>query len=126
MLNSQADCHVGGPVADPSIEVYFDYPKKSVTKRPISSVTGRGGRGSGQVDGYCGHVQIDIFDGGWIRKGRSRIFIADADSLIKQAAVLARKVRLQYPGALYHLINRGDRRESIFRDDKAEKSFWQL
>jgi hypothetical protein len=59
-------------------------------------------------------------------KGGPGIFIADADSLIKQAAVLARKVRLQYPGALYHLINRGDRRESIFRDDKAEKSFWQL
>ncbi|MGP8236265.1 MAG: transposase [Limisphaerales bacterium] len=24
---------------------------------------------------------------------------------------------MEYPGAIYHLINRGDRREDIFRDD---------
>jgi REP element-mobilizing transposase RayT len=31
---------------------------------------------------------------------------------------MARKLRLQYPGALYHVMNRGDRREPIFRDDR--------
>ena len=31
---------------------------------------------------------------------------------------MARKVRVEYPGALYHVMNRGDRREAIFRDDK--------
>ena len=30
---------------------------------------------------------------------------------------MARKLRVQYPGAIYHVINRGDRREPIFRDD---------
>src|ERR1043166_3995745 len=30
---------------------------------------------------------------------------------------MARKLRLQYPGALYHVMNRGDRREPIFHDD---------
>src|SRR5437016_12067486 len=30
---------------------------------------------------------------------------------------MARKLRVQYPGALYHLMNRGDRREPIFKDD---------
>lgn len=30
---------------------------------------------------------------------------------------MARKLRVQYPGAIYHAMNRGDRRESIFNDD---------
>ena len=30
---------------------------------------------------------------------------------------MARKLRIQYPGAVYHVMNRGDRRESIFHDD---------
>ena len=30
---------------------------------------------------------------------------------------MARKLRVQYPGALYHVMNRGDRREPIFKDD---------
>ena len=31
---------------------------------------------------------------------------------------MARKLRVQYPGAIYHLMNRGDRREAIFLDDQ--------
>ena len=31
---------------------------------------------------------------------------------------MARKLRVQYPGAIYHVTNRGDRREAIFVDDK--------
>lgn len=31
---------------------------------------------------------------------------------------MARKLRIQYPGAIYHVMNRGDRREDIFADDK--------
>ena len=30
---------------------------------------------------------------------------------------MARKVRIQYPGAIYHVMNRGDRREAIVADD---------
>ena len=30
---------------------------------------------------------------------------------------MARKVRVEYPGAIYHVLNRGDRREPIFKDD---------
>src|SRR5947199_9951401 len=30
---------------------------------------------------------------------------------------MARKLRLQYPGAIYHVMNRGDRRDAIFADD---------
>ena len=31
---------------------------------------------------------------------------------------MARKLRVQYPGAIYHVMNRGDRREAIFADDQ--------
>jgi len=31
--------------------------------------------------------------------------------------LVARKLRIQYPGAIYHVVNRGDRREAIFADD---------
>jgi len=30
---------------------------------------------------------------------------------------MARKRRLEYPDAIYHVINRGDRREAIFLDE---------
>jgi len=31
---------------------------------------------------------------------------------------MARSLRIQYPGAIYHVMNRGDRREDIFLDAK--------
>ena len=31
---------------------------------------------------------------------------------------MARRVRLEYPGAVYHAMCRGDRREDIFLDEK--------
>jgi REP-associated tyrosine transposase len=51
---------------------------------------------------------------------------------------MARKLRVQYPGAIYHVMNRGDRREPIFTDDgerdlylatlgeACEKTDWQI
>jgi len=36
---------------------------------------------------------------------------------------MARKLRVQYPGAIYHVMNRGDRREPIFKDDPDRKRF---
>lgn len=30
---------------------------------------------------------------------------------------MARTLRVEYPGALYHVMSRGDRREAIFRDE---------
>jgi REP element-mobilizing transposase RayT len=36
---------------------------------------------------------------------------------------MARKLRVQYAGALYHVLNRGDRRELIFRDDADRQRF---
>lgn len=39
------------------------------------------------------------------------------------ARSLARKLRVEYPGAVYHVMNRGDRREPIFRDDADRQEF---
>jgi len=38
---------------------------------------------------------------------------------------MARKLRLQYEGAIYHVMNRGDHREAIFRGDKDRELFLQ-
>ena len=36
---------------------------------------------------------------------------------------MARKLRVEYPGAIYHVMNRGDRREPIFKDDQDRERF---
>jgi REP element-mobilizing transposase RayT len=36
---------------------------------------------------------------------------------------MARKLRVEYPGAIYHVMNRGDRREPIFRDGEDRARF---
>jgi len=36
---------------------------------------------------------------------------------------MPRSLRIEYPGAIYHLLNRGDRREPIFRGDADRKRF---
>ncbi len=38
---------------------------------------------------------------------------------------MARKLRIEYPGAIYHVMNRGDRREPIFLDDKDRQLFME-
>jgi REP element-mobilizing transposase RayT len=36
---------------------------------------------------------------------------------------MPRKLRVQYPGAIYHVMNRGDRREPVFKDDEDRRRF---
>jgi REP-associated tyrosine transposase len=36
---------------------------------------------------------------------------------------MARKLRVEYPGAIYHVMNRGDRREPIFKGDQDRERF---
>ena len=36
---------------------------------------------------------------------------------------MARKLRVEYPGAIYHIMNRGDRREPIFKDEADRQRF---
>ena len=36
---------------------------------------------------------------------------------------MPRKLRIQYPGAIYHVMSRGDQRERIFKDQKDRVMF---
>jgi REP element-mobilizing transposase RayT len=36
---------------------------------------------------------------------------------------MPRKLRMEYAGAIYHVVNRGDRREDIFKDDLDRRQF---
>ena len=36
---------------------------------------------------------------------------------------MPRALRIEYSGAIYHVMNRGDHREPIFQDDKDRKRF---
>ena len=36
---------------------------------------------------------------------------------------MARQVRIQYPGAMYHVMSRGNRRQDIFLDDVDRQDF---
>src|SRR5437899_5930039 len=38
---------------------------------------------------------------------------------------MARQLRIEYPGATYHVMNRGDRREAICQDDADRTRFLQ-
>src|SRR6266487_2377554 len=38
---------------------------------------------------------------------------------------MPRKLRVEYEGAIYHVLNRGNRREPIFRDDEDREIFRQ-
>ena len=36
---------------------------------------------------------------------------------------MARKTRIEYPGAIYHVLDRGDRREAIYGNDDDRRAF---
>jgi hypothetical protein len=38
---------------------------------------------------------------------------------------MGRKIRVEYAGAIYHVMNRGNRRQPIFRDDEDRQRFKQ-
>ena len=38
---------------------------------------------------------------------------------------MARPLRIEYPGAVYHVMNRGDRREAVFKDDVDRETYLQ-
>src|SRR2546425_7468079 len=41
----------------------------------------------------------------------------------RSRATMARKLCLEYPATIYHLLNRGDRRQPIVRDDSDRERF---
>ena len=39
---------------------------------------------------------------------------------------MARPLRIEYPGAYYHVTSRGNEQRAIFRDDKDREKFLEL
>ena len=39
---------------------------------------------------------------------------------------MARRARVEYPGALYHVITRGNQRQRIFRDDRDREKYLEI
>jgi REP element-mobilizing transposase RayT len=39
---------------------------------------------------------------------------------------MARRARVEYPGAFYHVITRGNQRQRIFRDDRDRKKYLEI
>jgi REP element-mobilizing transposase RayT len=50
-------------------------------------------------------------------------YCLDAQAPAESIGGMARKLRVQYPGAIYHVMNRGNRREPIFKDDQDRERF---
>ncbi len=50
-------------------------------------------------------------------------FRLDPAGHIASLRPMPRTMRVQYPGAIYHIMNRGDRRENIFVDDVDRQDF---
>jgi putative transposase len=49
--------------------------------------------------------------------------VIDTPVAFRQTMPMARQLRLEFPGAIYHVLNRGDRREDIFLDDEDRQRF---
>ena len=50
-------------------------------------------------------------------------FILDNHLVFREDHPMPRVLRVQYPGAIYHLMSRGDRRGKIFLDDVDRQDF---
>ena len=82
----------------------------------------------------CGGVSTGLPDlfvnrGGRNSVGRSRgqpkvwgVFL-DKQGKASTLATMPRKVRVEYPGAIYHVMSRGDRSEDIFLDEVEREDF---
>src|SRR4051812_37360640 len=57
------------------------------------------------------------------KEKKGSVLTIDTLEEVRLNAAMARQLRIQYDGAIYHLLSRGDRREEIFRDDVDRKSF---
>lgn len=46
--------------------------------------------------------------------------------LLFEGTIIARPLRIEFPGALYHIISRGNARQDIYLDDTDRKRFQEL
>ncbi len=71
--------------------------------------------------GRVGYSQFSLRD----RKGVTSLFApkVDTPSSIRYESTMPRQPRIQYEGAIHHLMNRGDRREPILKTDLDRLNF---
>jgi hypothetical protein len=62
--------------------------------------------------------------GDGINGSRISTHLVDSPPFGRRFGVVARKLRLEYRGAVYHVLNRGDRREPIFQTDRDRALFF--
>src|SRR5882724_2100549 len=76
-----------------------------------------------------GHCRFEFSDCRFLllnlagKEKKGSVLTIDTLEKVRLNAAMARQLRIQYDGAIYHLLSRGDRREEIFRDDVDRKSF---
>jgi REP element-mobilizing transposase RayT len=56
-------------------------------------------------------------------KKRGRFLVLTTSSACDKLAAMSRKLRIQYGGAIYHVMNRGDHQEAIFRSRQDRQLF---
>ena len=64
----------------------------------------------------------------WLRgekgsKKRGQSSLLTQTDGFRQRSAMPRKLRIEFEGAIFHVMNRGDRREPIFRDDGDRRRF---
>jgi hypothetical protein len=60
---------------------------------------------------------------GLFKKLNGSLLTLDTDWGRRLNRAMPRALRIEYPGAIYHVMNRGDRREPIFQDDLDRQRF---
>jgi len=60
-----------------------------------------------------------------VSKEQEQVSVLTIDTFegLGPSSAVPRKLRAEYPGAIYHVMNRGDRREDIFKDDQDRARF---
>ena len=57
---------------------------------------------------------------------RGQVFFVAPFWVFRDSGNMPRQVRIQFPGAVYHVMARGDRREAIFLDDEDRRMFLKV
>ena len=59
----------------------------------------------------------------WGRRRRGQSSLSPQVAALGYKLAMPRQLRIQYEGAIYYLMSRGDRREAVFRNDADRKLF---
>ena len=66
---------------------------------------------------------IDIAKARGSKRQGGQIFILDIQKISDYNIRMTRPLRIQFPGAIYHVMNRGNEKRAIFNDDKDRERF---